>query len=256
MPWTFAHPAAILPLRRLCPRWLSLPALILGTLAPDMGYYVGMHGKWRAFCHSPEGVLIACLPVCLLLLALLLRFAAPLTVLLPEPHRALVRAELRPSPHPVWTAAAVAVLSILLGATTHLLWDSFTHDGFWGTELLPELDEPLLDATGQQFNFAQLLQHLSTAMGVVLLALAYRRSVRARLPATPPARDPRRTRLLLACAAVAVMVGATAAYALTPATLPAYISHRLVRTVVWSTSCFATLFILASLLWWHRRRDG
>ncbi|MFX7840593.1 DUF4184 family protein, partial [Acinetobacter baumannii] len=29
MPWTFAHPAAMLPLRRLCPRWLSWPALVL-----------------------------------------------------------------------------------------------------------------------------------------------------------------------------------------------------------------------------------
>ena len=29
MPWTLAHPAAILPLRRFAPRWLSLPALIL-----------------------------------------------------------------------------------------------------------------------------------------------------------------------------------------------------------------------------------
>ncbi len=255
MPWTFAHPAAILPLRRLCPRWLSFPALILGAMAPDMSYYVGMHGAWRAFCHTPEGVVTACLPVCLLLLALLLRFARPLTVLLPEPHRSLVRTQLQPAPHPLWRAAVVAVLSILLGAATHLLWDSFTHQGRWGAELLPELEEPLLDVMSREFHVTHLLQHLSTALGVGVLALVYRRAMHAQ----PPLHDPQRAsriRLLLACLAVALLVGAASAYALTPATLPAYGSRILVRTVVWSTSCFTTLFVIASLVWWRRRGDG
>jgi hypothetical protein len=29
-----------------------------------------------------------------------------------------------------------------------------------------------------------------------------------------------------------------------------------VRTVVWSTSCFATLYVIASLAWWQRRGDA
>lgn len=255
MPWTFAHPAAILPLRRLCPRWLSLPALILGAMAPDMSYYVGMHGRWSTFCHTPLGIVSACLPVCLLLLALLLRFARPLTVLLPEPHRGLVRNQLRPTPHPAWIAAAVAVLSVLLGAATHVLWDSFTHHGRWGAELLPELDEPLFDAMGQ-VHITQLLQHLSTAVGVAVLALAYRRVLRARPPAAPALQDAQRTRLLLACAAIAVAVGAASALALTAPEAPAYASRLIVRTVVWSTSCFAALFVVASVAWWRRRGDA
>ncbi|HEY8877689.1 MAG TPA: DUF4184 family protein [Roseateles sp.] len=255
MPWTFAHPAAILPLRSLCPRWLSFPALILGAMAPDLSYYVGMHGKWRAFCHTPEGVLTVCLPVCLLMLALLLRFAGPLTVLLTEPHRALVRSHLQPMPHPAWRALAMAVLSVLIGAATHLAWDSFTHEGRWGAELLPELEEPLLDALDRQFLGTHLLQHLSTAVGVVALALAYRHTLRGRTPAAPQPLDARRRRLLWACLAAACAVGATSAYVLTAATLPAYTSHLVVRTVVWSTSCFATLFILGSLVWWRRRGD-
>ena len=256
MPWTFAHPAAILPLRRLCPRFLSWPALILGAMAPDMSYYVGMHGQWRSFCHTPEGILVACLPVCLLLLVLLLRFAAPLTVLLPERHRSLVRAQLRPSPHKLWMGVAVAALSVLIGAATHVVWDSFTHGGRWGAELIPELDEPLLEAMDRQFQGTHLLQHLSTAVGVVLLAVAYRRTLRTRPTAAPAPLDARRRRLLLACLAVAALVGASSAYALTPATLPAYSSHLLVRTVVWSTSCFAALFVIASAAWWRRVGDA
>lgn len=256
MPWTFAHPAAILPLRRLCPRWLSLPALTLGAMAPDMSYYIGMHGKWRAFCHTPEGILTACLPVCLLLLALLLRFAKPLTVLLAEPHRGLVRAQLQPPPHPAWRALAVAVLSVLIGAATHLVWDSFTHEGRWGAELLPDLEEPLLDGLDRQFQLTHLLQHLSTAVGVAALAVVYRRALRRLPPAVPAPLDTQRRRLLLACAAVALAIGAASAWALTPATLPAYLSHRLVRSVVWSTSCFAALLAIASAAWWRRHGDA
>lgn len=256
MPWTFAHPAAILPLRSLCPRWLSFPALILGAMAPDISYYVGMHGRWRAFCHTPEGILTACLPVCLLLLAALRRFAGPLTVLLPEPHRTVVRGQLQPPPQVAWRAWAVAALSVLIGAATHVLWDSFTHQGHWGTELLPELEEPLLDAMDRQFRVTHLLQHLSTVAGVVALTIVYRRSLRSRPKPAPAPLDMRRKQLLLACLAAAAVVGAASAYALTPATVPAYTSRLLVRSVVWSTSCFTALFVIASAAWWRRRRDA
>lgn len=256
MPWTFAHPAAILPLRRLCPRWLSLPALILGAMAPDMSYYIGMHARWRAFCHTPEGVVLACLPVCLLMLALLLRFARPVTVLLPEPHRTLVLDQLQAPPRPAWAGGVVLVLSVLLGAATHLLWDTFTHDGTWGTAWLPELDEPLWIALDRPFHLTHLLQHLSTAAGVVVLAFTYRSALRDRPQPTQRMHDPQRTRVLLACVGVAIIVGAASAHALTPTTLPAYSSHLLVRTVVWSTSCFITLFVIASAVWWRWRGDA
>ena len=259
MPWTFAHPAAILPLRRLCPRWLSLPGLVLGAMAPDLSYYVGMHGAWSAYCHTLPGVLLACLPVCLLMLALLQRFARPLTVLLPEPHRSLVREQLQPPARALWLGVAVAVLSILLGAATHVLWDSFTHQGRWGAELLPELDEPLPGATQAQVHLTHLLQHLSSLVGATALVIAYRRTLRRRPPA-PAAHegakaDSRRARLLLATLVLAAAVGATFAYVLTPPTLPGYTAHLVVRTVVWSSSCFATLFILASLAWWRRHGE-
>lgn len=256
MPWTFAHPAAILPLRSLCPRWLSFPALILGAMAPDLSYYVGMHGKWRAFCHTPEGVATVCLPASLLLLVLLLRFSQPLTVLLPAPHRALVRSQLQQPARRASVNLAVAVLSILVGAASHVLWDSFTHPGRWGTDLLPWLNRPVFAAMDRQFLVVHLVQHLSTAMGVVAIAAVYRRALRAQRQASPPRHDVRRNRLLLACLACAAIVGALSAHALTPPTLPAYTSHLIVRTVVWSTSCFATLLILGSIVWWRRLGDA
>jgi hypothetical protein len=48
MPYPLAHPAAVLPLRRLCPRRLSFPALVVGSLCPDVGYPLGV----SRFSHS------------------------------------------------------------------------------------------------------------------------------------------------------------------------------------------------------------
>lgn len=256
MPWTFAHPAAILPLRPLCPRWLSFPALILGAMAPDLSYYVGLHGKWSAFCHTPQGIATVCLPLSLLLLALLMRFSEPLTVLLPERHQAIVRGQLHRPRRAAWVNLAVAVLSVLLGAASHVLWDSFTHEGRWGAELLPWLNQPVFVAVDRQFRVVNLLQHLSTAVGVAALAAVYWRTLRARRRAGPGRHDARRTRLLLVCLAGAAAVGALSAWALTAPADPIYTSRVIIRTVVWGTSCFATLFLIASLAWWRRLGDA
>ncbi len=256
MPWTFAHPAAILPLRSLCPRWLSLPALIVGSLAPDLSYYVGMHARWSAFCHTALGVVTVCLPVSLLLFALLQRFARPLTVLLPVPHREIAREQLHPLARAAWQGLVVVVASILLGATSHVVWDAFTHAGRWGASLLPLLDRPLFVALDREFQLFNLLQHLSTAVGVAAIATVYCRALRARCGATASPQDTRRRQLLLALFTSAAAAGATAAWVLTPPAQSAYVSHLIVHTVVWSTSCLALLFVLASLAWWRRHGDA
>ena len=58
MPWTFAHPAAILPLRRHLPQ----AALVVGSISPDIGYYLGLY-PLATFAHSGWGLLLACLPI-------------------------------------------------------------------------------------------------------------------------------------------------------------------------------------------------
>lgn len=255
MPWTFAHPAAVLPLRSLCPRWLSWPGLVIGSLAPDLSYYVGAHAQWSAFCHTARGVVTLCLPVSLLLLLLVQRFCRPLTVLLPAPHREILRDQFRPPVRAAWPALMIAIVSILLGAASHLLWDSFTHAGRWGAALLPALNRPVFVALGQQVPLFNVLQHLSTAIGVAALAAVYWRAARARRPAAPGPLDALRRRRLLACAAGATAVGVVSAWLLTPATQSSYASHLLVHAVVWSTSCLAVLYTLCSLAWWRRRGD-
>src|SRR6267142_2803077 len=69
MPFTLAHPAVVLPLRRFSPRVLSFPALVVGSITPDVGYCFGRLNV-EEFSHSFVGSLAFCLPVGLLMVAI------------------------------------------------------------------------------------------------------------------------------------------------------------------------------------------
>lgn len=255
MPWTFAHPAAVLPLLRLPARWRSLPALVLGAMLPDLGYYLGLL-DWATFCHTPQGVLSACLPVGLVLLVVLQHFRELLTQLLPQPHRAIVRAQLAPPLQPALQRLGVAAAGLLVGAATHLVWDGFTHAGRWGVALLPVLNEPVFRALDTQFRLFNLLQHASTLVGLTAMAVAYRRTLREVDASAWPPREVQRRRWLLALLASAVSIGILLAWVSTPLASPIYRSQLIVRTIVCSTSLFALLWVVGSLLWLRTRSDA
>ncbi len=54
MPFTFSHPAAVLPFTRLTPRYLNFAALVIGSTTPDMGYF--LHDlRYRHLAHTFGG---------------------------------------------------------------------------------------------------------------------------------------------------------------------------------------------------------
>ena len=141
MPFTLAHPAAVLPLRRYCPRFLNFPALIAGSLVPDLGYGLA---PWNLvdFSHSFAGSFGFSLPVGLALLWLFCRLCRPAVGLLPERHRRTFLPLCDQPRGPVWIMAA----SVLIGAWTHLLWDSFTHPHGWAVERVSMLQAAVVSA--------------------------------------------------------------------------------------------------------------
>ncbi len=164
MPLTISHPAAAWLFRRRLP----LDALVIGTMAPDFEYILRLRVYGR-FGHTPLGLLLFCLPVGL---AACLVFRAVV-------RPALVRhlpAGMRPAaPRSGWLAVAVAVL---VGAVTHVAWDSFTHGS---ADLM--VDSPLLRHTiAGRVPVYTVLQHLSTLFGAVVLALWVRAWVRRHPP--------------------------------------------------------------------------
>ncbi|WP_414507833.1 DUF4184 family protein [Streptomyces sp. NEAU-L66] len=153
MPFTLSHAAAVLPAVRRTGAArgpLVASALVAGTFAPDMTYYAdtlvpgGM--AFGEVTHSLTGVLTVDVLVTVALVGGWLLVREPLTALLPRAWRGPVHTFLRGRPWRPRGPREVAVLvgwflvSAVLGAATHVVWDAFTHPGRWGTRLVPGLD--------------------------------------------------------------------------------------------------------------------
>ncbi len=207
MPFTLAHPAAVLSLRRV--RHLRTVPLIIGAVVPDVPYYLPSRiARWvpvtHAFVHSPTIDLL--LGYVLLVVIFLLQ--RPLTALLSARARALcLRALSHFQRSAEWAFAAPA---IVLGVWSHLLWDSFTHTDGWMVHRVAALSAPLSFGP-YNGTVCHALQYLSSVVGLCVLVLWY-----DRLP-TPAvnsgegaARSPAGPVLLLVVAA-ALLIGAVKA---------------------------------------------
>lgn len=168
MPFTLAHPAAVIPLHRALGSAGVLSALIIGSIVPDMPYFVPV-GISRTATHSLAGLLWFCAPVGLVSYLLFHMLIRPLGYyLLPF----CVQSRLRP-PGSSWfpTAPMWAVLvSLVLGGATHILWDAFTHEDGFVVEMVPALQVLLWEVGGYPVFVYKLLQHGSSLIGCVLLA--------------------------------------------------------------------------------------
>src|SRR5262249_45426136 len=132
MPFTLSHAAAALPLRRFKPIW---PALVVGTFAPDLQYFIESTDEDRSGHHFPD-VLLYTLPVALLVLWLFERvIKGPAIQLLPDGWQRRLQDKLAPLSFRGWNQFCRIVFWIAVGTLTHLVWDQFTHPytrmGMW-----------------------------------------------------------------------------------------------------------------------------
>jgi hypothetical protein len=146
----------------------------------------------RGQSHGLDGLAWFVLPVGLaayLVFHLLVK--APAVALLPAPlrDRLIARGLAAPAlPVAPWPAVAV---SLVLGAVSHLIWDSFTHARAAGVQALPFLATRLGGVAGYEVFVYKLLQHASTVTGLLLLGFWLARWLRA----TPAPRSPAPTPL-------------------------------------------------------------
>lgn len=182
MPFTVSHAAAALPLRRLAGGRLPLAAMMIGAMAPDFAYFATL-GRDRLATHSIAGLFWFCLPVGLAVWLFFVRvLERPTVALLPEPWR--TRFTYQPE-RLTLRALALASVAVILGALTHIAWDSFTHSGSPVVEALPFLRAEIFRIDGQPVHVSWMLQHVSSLFGgVVLLFWAWR--TRLEIPAARP----------------------------------------------------------------------
>lgn len=174
MPFTLAHPAAVLPLRHV--PYLRAAPLIIGAMVPDLPDYLPhsfVEHFLRVQTHTFAGSYSLDLPLGMALLVLVVLLREPLSVLLPARARSLCLHALEPFQRSArdWLLALPA---IYIGILTHLLWDSFTHGDGWAVKHIGVLGQTVTigSYTGE---VCHLLQYLSSVLGLLIVALWYRR---------------------------------------------------------------------------------
>ena len=128
MPFTFAHPAIVLPLKKINPRWFSLTGLITGSITPDFEYFLRVQGTAHTIGETFIGLFVFDLPLSVVLgLLFHLVVRDPFIRHLPAPFDRRLSGYLNFDfirylrQHP-W----VFILSVLTGAASHLVLDTVT----------------------------------------------------------------------------------------------------------------------------------
>ncbi len=170
MPFTLAHPAAVMPLAKAHPKGLMLSALVVGSMAPDFEYFLRL-ALATTWSHTFVGIFTFCLPISLIVLWIYHRLQKQaLAALLPERlYRRVSFAFGEFTFLPLRRFGRIC-LSILLGTCTHLIWDGFTHHNGLLVAHAAFLRLTVFSIHGFELRLYEALQDLSTASGLLLLA--------------------------------------------------------------------------------------
>jgi hypothetical protein len=150
------------------------------------------------------------------------------------------------------------VAGVLVGAVSHLVWDSWTHHDGWFVLVLPALRTTVLNAGDASLWLYDVLQHVSSAGGILLLAVAYSRWYRRATPTTiphgPPAHPLIKAAVGTGIGCVSLLAGLSHACVNIPSGRTiAFIAQSSVTTV----SAFFGAWVLYSLIWvWRLRGSG
>lgn len=205
MPFTFAHPAAVIPLNRKFNKHLDFTALVLGSMAPDFEYFLWAK-PLATIGHRWDGFIIINLPICLLLAYLFhCLVKKPMLTCLPSS----LSKYMMPVINQAWSlksfkALIVFMYSSILGMCTHVLWDGFTHKTGYFVERFSFL---LREVSVLEFKIPiyKLAQHTSTVVGLsIIIYILYNES--KKIKETPPLVD-RHIKWLYYLLAIAVGIG-------------------------------------------------
>jgi hypothetical protein len=171
MPLTLAHPAAVVPLRKTS---LPFSALVVGSIAPDLEYLFHLSPTGQ-FGHTLSGLFLFCIPIGLLSLLIYHRIWLP-------PLNAFMHRRDSGFTFLPFSRLGIICLSLLIGAISHVAWDSFTHSYGWMVERVPILRMPLVETRWGTLKLFKLLQHASTVLGLTVVGAAMFSALRT-LPA-------------------------------------------------------------------------
>lgn len=185
MPFTFSHPALVLPFRYLPNRFYSLTGLVIGSMAPDFEYFLRMN-VGSIYSHTFWGIFYFDLPVGIALCFI---------------YHDIVRDYL--VDHlPIWlrerfwdlkafnwnnffkSSWIIVIISIIIGAASHIFWDDFTHPlGYFVKRSI--FLRHKVSVLGFQTPVYNILQGISSLIGGVIVCIFIRRLPRAKVKFVP-----------------------------------------------------------------------
>ena len=172
MPFTFSHPAIVLPLTYLPRKWYSLTGLIVGSLVPDFEYFITMR-LHSSYSHSIIGMFWFDLPLGLLLA---FTFHNILRDSLYDNLPTILKSRLSTYRQFDWNSYFksnwfVVVISILIGTASHIFWDSFTHADGYFVKTMPELTKTIY-LFDTQVPVYRVIQYSNTLVGGLVIIFA------------------------------------------------------------------------------------
>lgn len=208
MAFTLSHMAAALPFYRSKNKnhsmsWLQFDALLIGTMMPDLHYYINIGSSLSRQSHEWTGLFTYNLPWGLAVFTLWYWGLKPAAFALVRPFlRELTvgtfiqsNKEVNEDPHKVqrrftgyadkiWSFANIrkrvmhkvksfylpVALGLIVGAATHLIWDGITHADGSIARHIEWLQYPVYFYPFKGTSIARVLQYLSSMAGLVILA--------------------------------------------------------------------------------------
>jgi hypothetical protein len=180
-------------------------------MVPDFEYFLRFSPR-GGFGHTLPGVFLFDLPVGFIALWLFHAYVKqPLYLWLPDPVRRRVQPGANALPVRNFAQFLLVLLSILVGVATHILWDSFTHRGFWLYAHWQFLHRTIQLPGGFQLEYLRVIQHVSTVLGAVVLLLWFRGWFRRTAPKYPDTtserkKNPRRALVVICIVALLAAV--------------------------------------------------
>lgn len=173
MPFTFSHPALVLPFYKKENKYTSIDmtGLVLGSMAPDMEYYI-LNLPTTTMGHTIYGFLTLNLFLCII-------WAYIFHFIIKKPFISNM-----PTPFDIWLypiykskfklngikQLIIFIYSAIIGMVTHIFIDGFTHSNTFFTRTIPILRENI-NFSGNIMPNYYFLQIMTSIIGLILIVL-------------------------------------------------------------------------------------
>lgn len=149
-----------------------MTGLVVGSLTPDFEYFLRMRIK-SIYSHTIDGLFLFDLPLGILLAFIFHNIVRNslfdnLPIFLKSRFSTFRQFNWNKHFKKNWL---VVLVSILVGASSHILWDGFTHEHGYFVQKIPVLANTI-HILGREIPILKILQHSSTIIGGFLIAFA------------------------------------------------------------------------------------